>query len=606
MNYSLIFTIYGLVFSIFLLITIVMKTKKKTVRKKLYIALNLASMFLALSEMIVILIFVNVTQNKLIADINWIIRMSSIFIYLCIFIWYYDVLINGEKFPTVKETIFKRKRNLIIGIIFLSLIVLYCMIGGFIFENPADIVYITGTIGYVTLALCIFVALYLLYVALKVRKERVRVYNCFILIFLILIIVSPLQIIFKKISFMPFIAMFILYIVYHNIENPDIDMMEEVLLLKDKIDKSSNTKTDFLFNLSYDLVNPMNVIVSLSDSLNTMSTFDKESILRDVKSIKYAGNTLLDSIDNILNLSDVDEDDKLNIKEYSVYELLKRMESIVISRIGAKQLTFDLTFDDNISSKMLGDINKIQKILLNILNNSVKFTDVGKIKMNVSCTNEKDVQVLHFKISDTGCGMSDEVQAKVYDDSKETGGVGLALTKSYVEAMNGSINFESTFGAGTTFYVHIPQKVVGNTLIVEDKNNDIQTDLIDYLDCSNYKALVVDDDILDVKVTTRLLEKYKFQITTLTSSIECIDRIKQEEQYDILFLDHKMPELDGMDTMKVLKNLEGYKIPKIVALTANAVTGAREYYINNGFDDYLSKPIDNHELDKIIRKNFLK
>ena len=606
MNYSLIFRIYGLVFSKFLLITIFMKTKKKTVRKKLYIALNLASMFFAISEMIVILIFVNVTQNKLIADINWIIRMNSIFIYLCIFIWYYDVLINGEKFPTVKETIFKRKRNLIIGIVFLSLIILYCVIGSFIFDKPDDIVYIAGVVGYGTMVLAILTALYLLYVALKVRKERVGVYNCFTLIFLILIIACPLQIIFNKISFMPFITMFILYIVYHNIENPDIDMMEEVLLLKDKIDKSSNTKTDFLFNLSYDLVNPMNVIVSLSDSLNTMSTFDKESILRDVKSIKYAGNTLLDSIDNILNLSDVDEDDKLNIKEYSVYELLKRMESIVISRIGAKQLTFEMTIDDNISSKLMGDINKIQKILLNILNNAVKFTDVGRIKMNVSCTNEKDVQVLHFKISDTGSGMSDEVKEKIYDDSQETGGVGLALTKSYVEAMNGTITFESLYGAGTTFYVHIPQKIVGTTLIVEDKNNDVKTDLTEFLDCSNYKALVVDDDVLDIKVTVRLLEKYKFQITTITSSLECIDRIKKEEEFDILFLDHKMPELDGLETMKVLKGLEGYKIPKIVALTANAVTGAREYYVSNGFDDYISKPIDNHELDKIIRKNFLK
>ena len=170
--------------------------------------------------------------------------------------------------------------------------------------------------------------------------------------------------------------------------------------------------------------------------------------------------------------------------------------------------------------------------------------------------------------------------------------------------MKGTIKVESVYGAGSSFMIDIPQQIVGTRLISEDKKEEQQIKSLEIIDCSNYKALIVDDDNLDIKVTRRLLEKYKFNIEIMNSSLECIDRIKQEEEYDIIFMDHKMPDLDGMEAMKVIKGLEGYKIPKIVVLTANAVTGAKEFYKNEGFDDYISKPIDLGELDKIIKRNF--
>ena len=120
------------------------------------------------------------------------------------------------------------------------------------------------------------------------------------------------------------------------------------------------------------------------------------------------------------------------------------------------------------------------------------------------------------------------------------------------------------------------------------------------------RILIVDDDELDINVTTRLLQKYNFQIASTTSSLECIEKIKREEVYDMILLDHKMHEVDGVETMKILKSLNGFKIPRIVALTANAVAGAREYYLNEGFDDYLSKPVDIQELDKLIKRNIQK
>lgn len=604
MEYSLVFTIYGLIFTTMLLITLIMKKRKKTVRTKIYTMLVISSMLLAISEIATIMTYIKITTNELIFEINWKTRMTSIFIYVELMVWYLDKLTNGERYQTLKDTILKSKKNLFTIIIFTTLMLVYIIFGNYYLNSIDELVYISGFVGNAVLAISIITSIYLLVVALKVRKEKKNIFRCFTLIFILLMIFAPIQILIPKISFMPFLTMFILYIIYHNVENPDIELLEEVTILKGNIDKSSNAKLDFLFNLSYDLINPMNVIVSLSDSLSNIEKLDKESVINDTTSIKYAGNTLLDSIDNILDISNDNQEGKLNLKEYNVLELLNRMKTLAITRIGAKQIIFEMEIDDNINSKLKGDITKIQKVLMNVLTNAAKYTEIGKIRLIVTCSTEKDIQTLHIKITDTGCGIKDEDQPNIFTDSTETSGVGLALSKKYLDIMKGTIKVESVYGAGSSFMIDIPQQIVGTRLISEDKKEDQQIKSLEIIDCSNYKALIVDDDNLDIKVTRRLLEKYKFNIEIMNSSLECIDRIKQEEEYDIIFMDHKMPDLDGMEAMKVIKGLEGYKIPKIVVLTANAVTGAKEFYKNEGFDDYISKPIDLGELDKIIKRNF--
>ena len=604
MEYSLVFTIYGLIFTTMLLITLIMKKRKKTVRTKIYTMLVISSMLLAISEIATIMTYIKITTNELIFEINWKTRMTSIFIYVELMVWYLDILTNGERYQTLKDTILKSKKNLFTIIIFTTLMLVYIIFGNYYLNSIDELVYISGFVGNAVLAISIITSIYLLVVALKVRKEKKNIFRCFTLIFILLMIFAPIQILIPKISFMPFLTMFILYIIYHNVENPDIELLEEVTILKGNIDKSSNAKLDFLFNLSYDLINPMNVIVSLSDSLSNIEKLDKESVINDTTSIKYAGNTLLDSIDNILDISNDNQEGKLNLKEYNVLELLNRMKTLAITRIGAKQIIFEMEIDDNINSKLKGDITKIQKVLMNVLTNAAKYTEIGKIRLIVTCSTEKDIQTLHIKITDTGCGIKYEDQPNIFTDSTETSGVGLALSKKYLDIMKGTIKVESVYGAGSSFMIDIPQQIVGTRLISEDKKEEQQIKSLEIIDCSNYKALIVDDDNLDIKVTRRLLEKYKFNIEIMNSSLECIDRIKQEEEYDIIFMDHKMPDLDGMEAMKVIKGLEGYKIPKIVVLTANAVTGAKEFYKNEGFDDYISKPIDLGELDKIIKRNF--
>lgn len=606
MEHSLIFSIYGLLFGAMLLITIICKKRKNNARTKIYTILIGLSATYAITDILTLLLLNFKGKESELLRIIWNLRSTYVYFFIILYGWYLYLLLKNREDEKLLSFI-KKKVNIALIIYILAASFLSMAFGNFPgFE--IDSISFTGGKGFITTMAFPLVGIIIAFIiSIKHRKERAYVFNTTLLILAVLVIIVIFQMKFAHISLLPFATIIINFIIYYNIENPDIQLLEEVTELKSKIDKSSNAKTDFLFNLSYDLVNPMNAIASLSQSLKSLSIDNKEEIYRDLKSIKYAGNTLLDSIDNILDLSKSDEQDNMiNEKEYGVYELLKRMEAVAVARIGAKQITFEMNIDDNLSSKLMGDITKIQKILLNIINNAAKYTEIGKIKMDVTCTNDKDVQVLHFKISDTGNGIKDEIKPFIFTDSQETSGVGLALTKKYVEAMKGKINFESVYGAGTTFNIEIPQKIVGTRLISEDKKEDVSSETIEFIDCSQYKALIVDDDILDIKVTKRLIEKYKFQITTLTSSSECIDRIKSEEEYDILFLDHKMPEIDGMQTMKILKGLEGYKIPKIIALTANAVTGAREYYLKEGFDDYISKPIDTHELDRIVKRNFNK
>ena len=606
MRYNLIFSIIGIVFSSMMIVAYFMKRRKNNVQSKFYVCLIIMAMLYALLDIASIFTLRHVNVGNEFLRIIWNIRNSAFYVYVYVFGWYLSVLVKNEEYNNL-STFFKKTGNLL-SLVLLVFIAALSIIGGKFPGFTLETLDFTGGNGFSLMIVVILSGAFIgLFYGVKYRKTRKYILSAFNLIVILLLTTFYFQIKFHYISFMPFMAMIILLILYYNIENPDIALLKEVSVLKNKIDKSGNAKTDFLFNLSYDLINPMNAIISLSQSLKGLSIEDKDEIYRDLKSIKYAGSALLDSIDNILDVSEMyGDENKVNEKVYSVYELLKRMETVAIARIGAKPVTFEMNIDSNVNSKLKGDITKIQKILLNIITNACRFTDIGKVILNLSCSNDKDIQILHFKISDTGCGIKKEEIQFIFDGELESSGMGLALSKKYIDVMGASVRVESVYGAGAIFYLDIPQKMVDSKLIKEDMIDDTKDDSIGFIDCSQYKALICDDDILDIKVTRKLLEKYNFQITTISSTTECIDRIKGEEVYDILFLDHKMPDIDGIQAMKILKSLDEYNIPKIVALTANAVTGAREYYLREGFDDYLSKPINMRELDKIIKRNFNK
>ena len=185
-------------------------------------------------------------------------------------------------------------------------------------------------------------------------------------------------------------------------------------------------------------------------------------------------------------------------------------------------------------------------------------------------------------------------------------GLGLDITKRYVNLMQGKIWFESEYGVGTTFFVDIPQIICKNQDEVDEEEETTPSEVaIKNTDLSRFKVLIVDDNKLNIKVAQRIIMGYGIQVETCMSGKDCIYKFKEGIHYDMIFMDHMMPEMDGIETFHILRKLEGYYQPPIIALTANAVAGAKDMYISEGFDDYLSKPIDTKELERIIDKFFI-
>ena len=606
MQYNLMFSLLGMFLTMMMLIVYFVKRREKTIQSRFYVGLIFSAMLYAIFDFLTVYFLYKFGVSSELLRITWNTRNAVLYVYIFTFAWYLNVLVKESSYKNIFE--YFKKPVPLFFLILLFIINVFSIRGGRFPNFTIEKLDFTGGSGFnstivITLSCC-FVGLYY---GFKFRKDRKYILNTFLIILALLLITFFFQLRFIYVSFMPFISMVIILIIYYNIENPDIALLKNVTILKNKIDKSANAKTDFLFNLSYDLINPMNAIVSLSQSLKSMSIENKDEIFRDLKNIKYAGNTLLDSLDSILDLSEMgDEENKINGKEYSVYELFKKIESVALSRIGSKQVKFEMNVDDNISSRLYGDVAKVQSVLINVVNNACIYTDIGKVMFNVNFEDDKDNQILHFKIQDTGCGIKEENLLTIFENGQNMSKLGLGLSKKFIESMGGNIRVESVFGAGTTVFIDLPQKRVGNRFIIDDKNRDNVNDVIQYLDCSQYKMLICDDDNLDIKVTKKILEKYKFQISYVTDPMECIKKIKSGEIYDVLLLDYKMPLMDGMSVLKAIKSLENYNLPKIIVFTANAVTGACEYYIGNGFDEYLSKPIDIHELDRIINSFFKK
>ena len=403
--------------------------------------------------------------------------------------------------------------------------------------------------------------------------------------------------------------------IYFLNENPDLRIIKEINNSQEDIEKSSQTKTDFLSNMSYEIKMPMNLITSLCDELNNMPSYDPTEVKSCIKQIVDAGNNLLDIINNILDISKIETGkETLSESDYKVNDVVSNVINVAKQKIGSKPVKLLINIDQSTSSVLHGDSSKLYQALLNVVTNAAKYTEVGRITITLSSSRSGGNEHLLFKITDTGIGIRDEDKDSIFVKDKlddpniedtEGAGLGLVITKQYIESMGGKIWFETQYRVGTTFYIEVEQKIVDATPLGSAVVSST-TETPEKLDCSQFRVLIVDDNLLNIKVAKRLLENYKFNVESVTSGKECVDKIKEEEKYDAIFMDHMMPEMDGIETLHVLKKLDGYTLPPIIALTANAIAGMKEMYLNEGFDDYLAKPINTHELDRVVNRFFKK
>lgn len=373
-------------------------------------------------------------------------------------------------------------------------------------------------------------------------------------------------------------------------------------------EKANQAKSDFLAIMSHEIRTQLNAILGLSESFPVEEL--PKTVKEDIENIHNASKNVLQIIDGILNISDIEKGNvKLVEKEYDVLRFFKNLETVTKELIDTKDISFEMDLDSNMPTKLFGDSGKIKQILLNIINNSVKYTDKGTIKLSAKCVKYVNNAKFTISISDTGVGIEKDKLNKLFDDKKKTDkntyieGMGLTIVKNLINLLKGEIEVESEIGKGSTFTIIINQKAIGDNTIGETKNYDPEKKRINTFNADGKKVLVVDDNKLNIRVAERLLKKYNIEVTSVESGKECIELINNDNNYDLILLDQMMPNMNGVETLKALKKSKNFNTP-VVVLTADAIEGKKEEYLNEGFDDYLSKPIELDTLTNILKKYF--
>ncbi|MCL2009492.1 MAG: ATP-binding protein [Synergistaceae bacterium] len=387
---------------------------------------------------------------------------------------------------------------------------------------------------------------------------------------------------------------------------------------------ANHAKSEFLAKMSHEIRTPMNAILGITEILLQDETL-APSIKEAHGKIYNSGELLLGIINDILDLSKI-EAGKLELTqgEYSVASLINDTTTLNVTRIGDKPIEFELSVDENTPAALFGDELRIRQILNNLLSNAFKYTERGVVKLLISaCAGDKQPEetTLVIKVNDTGCGMTKEQLSVVFDaytrfnaeSNRMTEGTGLGMNITYnlARLMNGEITVKSEPGIGTTFIVRLPQRTAGGGVLGRELAKSLQEFRINsakhirraqvVLEPMPYgSVLVVDDVELNLYVARGLLAPYKLSVDTVMSGFDAIDKIKSGSAYDIVFMDHMMPKMDGMEAVKIIRGL-GYTRP-IVALTANALAGQADMYLANGFDGFISKPIDVRELNTALKK----
>lgn len=393
-----------------------------------------------------------------------------------------------------------------------------------------------------------------------------------------------------------------------------MDVTDEVRAIT-KYEIASHAKSRFLAQMSHEIRTPINAVLGMNEMILRESS--DENILSYAESIGSAGNTLLALINSILDFSKI-EDGKMEIVNvtYDTASFINDLVNSIVQRADAKGLSFEVKVDKNLPCAMIGDDVRFSQVIMNLLTNAVKYTEKGSVTLNISEENRDGKNTdIRVSVKDTGIGIKEEDREKLFESferldevrnhSIEGTGLGMSIVTNLLDLMGSKLRVESTYGKGSVFSFVIRQKIADETPVGDYekrlKESAHREQRVALIEAPKARVLLVDDNDMNLKVARNLLKLCKIKPDMVSSGEETIEYMRKHE-YDIVFLDHMMPEMDGIETLKRLR--EENLIPEhtvMIALTANAVVGARETYLSAGFKDYLSKPIEVKELVRELR-----
>lgn len=608
-------TICGIVFLTLVLIVAFLKKKFNNIENKIFRFIMIFTYFLLFLEVTCVITMYNREKIPILNEILCRTYILGTVVFVSTFALYMSTL------GTTKENSKRKIKIPITVIIVIADIILFtisCFLPITYTSGPDNELFVIAgpSVFLVYVASFIFVAIAIVLLLRNKRNipigQRLPLY----FVFITFGVITLAQQFWMDVNDLTFLLSFFVVAMYFTIESQDGKILVELEKSKEKAEQSDKAKTEFLSNMSHEIRTPLNTILGFSTSLLREKNLSQDIVKKDVKNIKDASINLLDLINNILDISKIESNkEELLEKDYDLEALIFEVNSIISSKINKDVLSFDIKVNENIPRKYYGDDRKIVKILNSVLINAIKYTNCGNITLDINAKKiDNEKYILEFLIKNAGHAMKDEDFEKDFNDfvkldnSKENNidsvTLGLIIAKRLISMLNGNIDFKNETGKGTRYYINIPQKSIGDekigNLFEDYKKKSLNEEKM--LNLTGKKILIVDDNNVNIKLAKRFLDKYNFEIDEASNGQECINLVK-ENKYDLIFLDHMMPELDGVSTMKILKK-SGYVLPPVIALTANSYNGLKDYYISAGFSDYLSKPISFRELNKIINKYF--
>ncbi|MCR5746510.1 MAG: response regulator [Lachnospiraceae bacterium] len=401
---------------------------------------------------------------------------------------------------------------------------------------------------------------------------------------------------------------------FQTVESPDAVLIEKLAYEKERADDASRAKSAFLARMSHEIRTPINAVLGMDEMILRESK--EENTLEYAGNIKVSGNTLLSLINDILDFSKA-EAGKIEIipTQYDIGTMINDLYNMTVERAQGKGLELHMDVDSDIPHLLYGDEIRIKQCALNILTNAVKYTEKGSINFKIRHEKLGENRIrLCFSVKDTGIGMKPEAIETIFmpfiraEEERnryiEGTGLGMSITQQLLYLMGSELKVESKYGKGSEFSFVIEQLVVSELPIGEhvrrygEELRGEQADKALFI-APKARILVVDDSSMNLKVISMLLKRTKVQVCTVSSGREALTRAGTES-FDIYFIDHMMPEMDGIETLNELKKIPGKEDAVYIALTANAVSGARDMYLDAGFTEYLSKPVEGEKLEEVL------